>query len=415
MSKVIVIGGGAAGILAAIYSAYNGNDVSIYEKNEKLGKKLYITGKGRCNLTNASDMQTVISNVISNPKFLYSAFKAYTNKDIMNLIENEKCPLKIERGNRVFPISDHSSDVLKAFNNYIEKLNIKVFLKTSVIDIIVDEFTEGKYKSKIKAVLLENKKKIYADAVILATGGKAYPATGSTGDGYIFSKKLGHSINKLYPSLVPLVIKEDDIRFLQGLSLKNIEIKIKDNNKILYNDFGEMLFTHFGVSGPLILSASSYIVKKLEEKHLDMYIDLKPALSNEKLDLRLLRDIDNNKNKNVKNILSNLLPSALVPIIIDRACIDANKKANALSKEERIRIIKNLKELKLTITATRGFNEAIITKGGINTKEINPSTMESKLVKNLFFAGEIIDVDALTGGYNLQIAWSSAFCAGGSI
>lgn len=415
MSKVIVIGGGAAGILAAIYSAYNGNDVTIYEKNEKLGKKLYITGKGRCNLTNASDMQTVISNVISNPKFLYSAFKAYTNKDIMNLIENEKCPLKIERGNRVFPISDHSSDVLKAFNNYIEKLNIKVFLKTSVIDIIVDEFTEGKYKSKIKAVLLENKKKIYADAVILATGGKAYPATGSTGDGYIFSKKLGHSINKLYPSLVPLVIKEDDIRFLQGLSLKNIEIKIKDNNKILYNDFGEMLFTHFGVSGPLILSASSYIVKKLEEKHLDMYIDLKPALSNEKLDLRLLRDIDNNKNKNVKNILSNLLPSALVPIIIDRACIDANKKANALSKEERIRIIKNLKELKLTITATRGFNEAIITKGGINTKEINPSTMESKLVKNLFFAGEIIDVDALTGGYNLQIAWSSAFCAGGSI
>ena len=388
MSKVIIIGGGAAGMLAAISAALIGHEVSIYEKNEKLGKKLYITGKGRCNLTNASSMDIVMTKVVSNPKFLYSAFKSYTNENIMQLIEENSCPLKIERGNRVFPLSDHSSDIIKALTNKLKE---------------------------IKGIILKNKERIYADSIILCTGGMSYAATGSTGDGYNFAKKLGHNIIKPTPSLVPLNIKEDMVRNLQGLSLKNVEINIKYKDKLIYKDFGEMIFTHFGVSGPLILSASSYIVKELENTNLDLYLDLKPALNFEKLELRILRDFDEGKNKSIKNILTALLPSALIPIILDIVGIDSNKKVNEISKKERNILINNIKALKFTITSTRGFKEAIITKGGIDTKEVKPKTMESKFVKNLFFAGEVLDIDALTGGYNLQIAWSSAWCAGENI
>lgn len=415
MSKVIIIGGGAAGMLAAISAALIGHEVSIYEKNEKLGKKLYITGKGRCNLTNASSMDIVMTKVVSNPKFLYSAFKSYTNENIMQLIEENSCPLKIERGNRVFPLSDHSSDIIKALTNKLKELNVNINLRTEVSEIIVDDYTEVGYKNKVKGIILKNKERIYADSIILCTGGMSYAATGSTGDGYNFAKKLGHNIIKPTPSLVPLNIKEDIVRNLQGLSLKNVEISIKDKDKLIYKDFGEMIFTHFGVSGPLILSASSYIVKELENTNLDLYLDLKPALNFEKLELRLLRDFDKGKNKSIKNILTALLPSALIPIILDIVGIDSNKKVNEISKKERNILINNIKALKFTITSTRGFKEAIITKGGIDTKEVKPKTMESKLVKNLFFAGEVLDIDALTGGYNLQIAWSSAWCAGENI
>ena len=415
MSKVIIIGGGAAGMLAAISAALIGHEVSIYEKNEKLGKKLYITGKGRCNLTNASSMDIVMTKVVSNPKFLYSAFKSYTNENIMQLIEENSCPLKIERGNRVFPLSDHSSDIIKALTNKLKELNVNINLRTEVSEIIVDDYTEVGYKKKIKGIILKNKERIYADSIILCTGGMSYAATGSTGDGYNFAKKLGHNIIKPTPSLVPLNIKEDTVRNLQGLSLKNVEISIKDKDKLIYKDFGEMIFTHFGVSGPLILSASSYIVRELENTNLDLYLDLKPALNFEKLELRILRDFDEGKNKSIKNILTALLPSALIPIILDIVGIDFNKKVNEISKKERNILINNIKALKFTITSTRGFKEAIITKGGIDTKEVKPKTMESKLVKNLFFAGEVLDIDALTGGYNLQIAWSSAWCAGENI
>ena len=415
MSKVIIIGGGAAGMLAAISAALIGHEVSIYEKNEKLGKKLYITGKGRCNLTNASSMDIVMTKVVSNPKFLYSAFKSYTNENIMQLIEENSCPLKIERGNRVFPLSDHSSDIIKALTNKLKELNVNISLRTEVSEIIVDDYTEVGYKNKVKGIILKNKERIYADSIILCTGGMSYAATGSTGDGYNFAKKLGHNIIKPTPSLVPLNIKEDTVRNLQGLSLKNVEISIKDKDKLIYKDFGEMIFTHFGVSGPLILSASSYIVKELENTNLDLYLDLKPALNFEKLELRLLRDFNEGKNKSIKNILTALLPSALIPIILDIVGIDSNKKVNEISKKERNILINNIKALKFTITSTRGFKEAIITKGGIDTKEVKPKTMESKLVKNLFFAGEVLDIDALTGGYNLQIAWSSAWCAGENI
>lgn len=411
MKSVIIVGGGASGILAAISSAKQGNKVSIYEKNDKLGRKLFITGKGRCNLTNSSSMEQIREQVVSNNKFLYTAFKKFTNLDLMNLVEKASCQLKIERGNRVFPVSDKSSDILKAFSHILEELKVDIFLNSEVIDLIYEEKEDEKI---MKGILLKNNKKIYADAIILTTGGYSYKATGSTGDGYKFAKKLGHNIIKLYPALVPLVVKERDTTFLQGLSLKNVELSAKNkNNKVLYKNFGELLFTHFGLSGPLIISASSYITDKLENEEIKVFIDLKPALSEEKLDKRILRDFEEFKNKSLKNALVNLLPQKLIDVIIERANLDKDKKVSIISKKERKALIKNIKELSFTIIETRGFKEAIITKGGIDTKEINPKTMESKLVKNLFFAGEIIDVDALTGGYNLQVAFSSAYLAGG--
>ena len=409
MSEVVVIGGGAAGILAAISAAYAGHRVSIYEKNEKLGKKLFITGKGRCNLTNSSDMATVMSKVVSNPKFLYSAFKLFTNEDIMRIVEEAGCPLKCERGNRVFPVSDHSSDILKAFIRKLDELGVGVKLHTEVSNILVDA------TNKLEAVILKDKTKVKADAVILCTGGLSYPATGSTGDGYKFARALGHKVTKTYPSLVPFEIKEDIIRNLQGLALKNVELRLKNKDRLLFCDFGELLFTHFGLSGPLVLSASSYAVKELEKNDLDVYIDLKPAMDREKLELRLLRDFEEAKNKSLKNSLVNLLPLSLIPVVLEQANLDADKKIHDVSKAERNALLNALKALKFTVTGTRGFKEAIITKGGIDIKDINPKTMESKLVKGLFFAGEVLDLDALTGGYNLQIAWSTAWCAGGSI
>lgn len=407
MSKVLVVGGGAAGMFAAIFAAYNGNEVHIYEKNEKLGKKLFITGKGRCNITNAGDMETLFSSVVTNSKFLYSSFYGYTNEDVINFFENVGVKTKIERGNRVFPESDHSSDVIGGLTRELHRLGVEIHLRTEVKKIVG--------KEKFEYIELNNGKKISADACIVATGGFSYQTTGSTGDGYRFAEELGHQVTEILPSLVPLVIKEDYVRELQGLSLRNVQATIYDGKKKLYQDFGEMLFTHYGVSGPLMLSASSYIAKKVKEKELKLVIDLKPALTFEQLDQRVLRDFDENINKQFKNAIQKLFPSKLVPVILAVCDIDPEKKVNLITKEERQQFISLIKNFELTISGLRDFNEAIITKGGVKVKEINPSTMESKLVQNLYFVGEVLDLDALTGGFNLQIAWSTAYAAGNSI
>ncbi len=408
MSRVIVVGGGAAGIMAAISAAMSGHSVSIYEKNERLGKKLYITGKGRCNLTNASDMENIMRHVISNPRFLYSAFDAWTNTDMMELVENAGCRLKVERGERVFPVSDKSIDVINALEGLLDKYNVEINLRTEVKSILIED-------GICKGVLLNSGKKEYAGSTIVCTGGLSYKSTGSTGDGYIWARESGHTITKTFPSLVPLVIKEDICERLQGLSLKNVRLSITDGKKKLYDEQGEMLFTHFGISGPLVLSASSYVVKTLKERELKLHIDLKPALSTEQLDNRIVRDFNNNLNKDFRNSLSELYPSKLIPVMVDLSEIDPYKKTNAVTKAERERLVKLTKNLELTITNARGYEEAIITKGGISTKDIDPKTMQSKLVSGLYFAGEVLDLDATTGGYNLQIAWSTGYLAGRSI
>lgn len=407
MSKVLVIGGGAAGMFAAIFAAYNGNEVHLFEKNEKLGKKLFITGKGRCNITNASDMETLFASVVTNSKFLYSSFYGYTNQDVIDFFENIGVRTKIERGNRVFPVSDHSSGVIGGLTKELHKLGVEIYLRTEVEKVVGDETFEY--------IELKNGKKMTGDACIIATGGFSYQTTGSDGDGYRFAKKLGHQVTEILPSLVPLVIKEDYVKELQGLSLRNVEATVYDGKKKLYNDFGEMLFTHYGVSGPLMLSASSYIAKKVKEKELKLVIDLKPALTLEQLDQRVLRDFEENINKQFKNAIQKLFPSKLVPVILAVSDIDSEKKVNLITKEERQQFITLIKNFTLTITGLRDFNEAIITKGGVNVKEINPATMESKLVRNLYFVGEVLDLDALTGGFNLQIAWSTGYAAGNSI
>ncbi len=408
MSRVIVVGGGAAGIMAAISAAMSGHSVSIYEKNERLGKKLYITGKGRCNLTNASDMENIMRHVISNPRFLYSAFDAWTNTDMMELVENAGCRLKVERGERVFPVSDKSIDVINALEGLLDKYNVEIKLRTEVKSILIED-------GICKGVLLNSGKKEYAGNAIVCTGGLSYKSTGSTGDGYTWARESGHTITKTFPSLVPLVIKEDICERLQGLSLKNVRLSITDGKKKLYDEQGEMLFTHFGISGPLVLSASSYVVKALKERELKLHIDLKPALSTEQLDNRIVRDFNNNLNKDFRNSLSELYPSKLIPVMVDLSEIDPYKKTNAVTKVEREKLVKLTKNLELTITNARGYEEAIITKGGISTKDIDPKTMQSKLVSGLYFAGEVLDLDATTGGYNLQIAWSTGYLAGRSI
>ncbi len=408
MSRVIVVGGGAAGIMAAISAAMSGHSVSIYEKNERLGKKLYITGKGRCNLTNASDMENIMRHVISNPRFLYSAFDAWTNTDMMELVENAGCRLKVERGERVFPVSDKSIDVINALEGLLNKYNVEIKLRTEIKSILIED-------GICKGVLLNSGKKEYAGNTIVCTGGLSYKSTGSTGDGYIWARESGHTITKTFPSLVPLVIKEDICERLQGLSLKNVRLSITDGKKKLYDEQGEMLFTHFGISGPLVLSASSYVVKTLKERELKLHIDLKPALSTEQLDNRIVRDFNNNLNKDFRNSLSELYPSKLIPVMVDLSEIDPYKKTNAVTKAEREKLVKLTKNLELTITNARGYEEAIITKGGISTKDIDPKTMQSKLVSGLYFAGEVLDLDATTGGYNLQIAWSTGYLAGRSI
>lgn len=408
MSKIIVIGGGAAGMMAALKAAGNGHEVMLLEKNEKLGKKLYITGKGRCNVTNASDMETIMSQIVTNPRFLYSAFSDCSNLDVMELIEKGGCPLKIERGQRVFPESDKSSDIISCFSYLLKRAGVQVCLKKEVKHILTKD-------GRTAGVELTDGHKLNADAVILATGGLSYASTGSTGDGHRMAAQLGHTIMPCFPALVPLNTKEDWCRNLQGLALKNVTFTVKDGKKKLYEEFGEMLFTHFGISGPLVLSASSKIVKKLQKGSLQAFIDLKPALTAEQLDARLLRDFSQEKNKQFKNALNALFPVRLAEQITLLSGIDPDKEVNAVTKEERLGLVWLTKNLPLTILSARGYNEAIITQGGVKVQEVEPKTMESKLVPGLYFAGELLDIDALTGGYNLQLAWSTGSLAGNNV
>ena len=412
MKKIIVIGGGAAGMIAAITAARNNHKVILIEKNEKLGKKIFITGKGRCNFTNAGDNEDLLNSVITNKKFMYSAFNGFSNYDCMGFFDELGLRFKIERGNRVFPESDHSSDVIASLHRELKKLGVEIMLNCEVISVNAENDT-------FKNVVVKNAnstdktagKTISGDAVIIATGGNSYQSTGSTGDGYRFAKSLGHEVTPILPALVPFTVAEEWEKDLQGLSLKNAGITILDGKKELYSDFGEMLFTHFGVSGPTILSGSSHVAKVIKNKPLTLVIDLKPALTNEQLDERILRDFDEQKNKSFKNSLDKLLPKKLIPVIIDLSGINPDKKINEITKQERTKLVELLKGLKLTLTGLRGFNEAIITQGGVNVKQINPSTMESKLVQNVYFAGEVLDVDAVTGGFNLQVAWSTGYAA----
>ncbi len=408
MSKVVVVGGGAAGMMAAYQAAKNGHKVILVDKNEKLGKKIYITGKGRCNLTNAGELEQIFNNIMTNRKFLYSALYSFTNEDVINFFETNGMKTKIERGNRVFPVSDHSSDVISTVAKTLRKNHVDIRLFTPVKDLIITN-------DKACGVLLENGEKIMCDSVIIATGGLSYPSTGSTGDGYRFAKDSGHTINKCEPSLVPMNIKEEWVKELQGLSLRNVNVRIINGKKKLYNELGEMLFTHFGVSGPLILSASAMINRKYFDENLKIIIDLKPALDMEQLNKRILRDFEEELNKQFKNSLNKLLPSKLIPVVINLSGIDPDKQVNTITKEERQKLAYQLKNLEISFNGFRGWNEAIITKGGISVKDINPSTMESKIVNNLYFCGEILDLDALTGGYNLQIAWSTGYLAGDSV
>lgn len=405
MSNVIVVGGGAAGMMAAVFAARNGQNVQLLEKNEKLGKKLFITGKGRCNITNAADIEDLFTAVISNPKFLYSGFYSFTNQQVIDFFEELGVKTKIERGERVFPVSDHSSDVIAAFSRELKLLGVSVSLHTEVRELLCEQ-------DKVCGVLLTNGKKMKADAVIVATGGISYPSTGSTGDGYRFAKETGHRVTELLPSLVPMEVRQWYAKELQGLSLRNIEIRITDGKKKLYEEFGEMLFTHYGVTGPVILSASSVVGKTLRKKELTLHIDLKPALSEEQLDKRILREFDANHNKQYKNSIDSLFPAKLKPIMIELSEIEPEKKVNEITKEERQRLVHLIKDFTMTLTGLRGYNEAIITKGGVSVKEIDPGTMESKKMKGLYFAGEVLDLDAVTGGYNLQIAWSTGYLAG---
>lgn len=421
MKNVVVIGGGAAGMMTAVAAADSGAKVTIYEKNEKLGKKLFITGKGRCNVTNAGDMENLFANVMTNEKFLYSAFYTYDNQMVMDFLEKAGCPLKVERGDRVFPVSDHSSDIIAAFQRELRKRDVEIVLNCGVKKILWKEMNAGTAEMEenrqaqvlpaVEGVLLENGKKVKADSIIVATGGISYASTGSTGDGYRFAEEAGHKIVECKPSLVPFNVKEDWCKEAMGVSLKNVSLRLVCGKKEIYNGFGEMLITHFGISGPLALSASSFYVSKAKGET-NAFIDLKPALNAEQLDKRVLRDFEEAKNKQFKNSLNHLFPQKLIPVMIRLSGIDPEKKVNEITKEERKSFVELIKNVPLTIAGVRDFKEAIITKGGVHVKEVNPSTMESKKVQGLYFAGEVLDLDALTGGYNLQIAWSTGYLAG---
>lgn len=404
--SIVVVGGGAAGLMAAAAAAQAGANVLLLERNEKLGKKLYITGKGRCNVTNACDTQDLFGQILRNAKFMYSAIYTFDNFRVMDFFEQNGTPLKTERGGRVFPVSDHASDIIRALSNALERGQVDVRLHTRAAS--VSKQADGFVVKDTKGASFA------ADKVILATGGLSYPSTGSTGDGYGFAQHFGHTIQTLNPSLTAMVAKESYIKELQGLSLKNVRARIFDGAKLVYDDFGEMLFTHFGVSGPLMLSASAVVNDRLLSRHLQLFIDLKPALTIEQLDQRILRDFEKFKNKQFKNALGALLPSRLIPVAVALSQVDAERKVHEITKEERKSLLQVLKNFPATLTGFRDFKEAIITRGGVHVKEIDPSTMESKLVKGLYFAGEMLDVDALTGGYNLQAAWSSGYLAGSS-
>lgn len=459
---VIVVGGGAAGMMAAIAAADSGGNVCLIEKNEKLGKKLFITGKGRCNVTNAGDMDTLFANVRINSKFLYSAFYDYDNRAVMDFLEKAGCPLKIERGERVFPRSDHSSDVIGAFQRELKKRGVKIVLNTEVRELVLEEGVPGEFQPESETVWQEangsRRKKdgevsgrsfagvrlsdgqlLRAQRCIVCTGGLSYPSTGSTGDGYRFAEETGHEIRKCEPGLVPFRIRESWCGRLMGLSLKNVSLRMVSEGKEVYQGFGEMLFTHFGVSGPLVLSASSFYgkggkrggrtdltggtsqtggadrQKRGAGGETMLYLDLKPALDTEQLDRRLLRDFEENKNRQFKNSLGKLFPAKLIPVMTELSGIDPEKKVNEISREERRRFVGLIKCLSMTVEGLRGFEEAIITRGGVNVRDVNPSTMESKKVRGLYFAGEVLDLDALTGGFNLQIAWSTGHLAGSSV
>ncbi|MFP3152838.1 NAD(P)/FAD-dependent oxidoreductase [Lachnospiraceae bacterium ZAX-1] len=408
MSKVIVIGGGPAGMFAAIKAAQNGHDVTLLEKNEKLGKKLYITGKGRCNLTNACDNEDFFQNIMRNPKFFYSAWYRCNNFAVIDFFESNGLKTKIERGNRVFPQSDHASDVIKTLQQVLKEVGVTVKLHTNVSHILVKD-------AHVSAVRQADGTLRSCENIILATGGRSYPATGSTGAGYLFAEQVGHTITRTSPSLTPFKVAEPWIGQLQGLSLKNVSVRIKAKEKTLYESFGEMLFTHYGVSGPLLLSGSSVINDNADKMPLSLLIDLKPALSESQLDKRICREFGENVNRQFKNAIQKLFPAKIIPIILVLSRISPDKRVNEITKEERIGFVDLIKNFPLTLTELCDFNEAIITRGGVKVAEVSPKTMESKLVRGLFFAGEILDLDALTGGFNLQIAWSTGYLAGDSI
>lgn len=405
--KVLVVGGGPAGMMAAIQAAKQGNTVTLLEQNEKLGKKLFITGKGRCNVTNDCDVTELFDSVVSNKKFLYSAFYSFSNQDVKDFFEEQGLRLKVERGRRVFPASDKSSDVIKALGNALKKLEVKIRLRTRVDQVLTEN-------DIVCGVRLSDGECLNADKVILATGGVSYKSTGSDGSGLVMAEKLGHQVTKLRPGLVGMCTKEAWVRDIQGLTLKNVAVSIgkKQGKKPLYEDFGELLFTHYGVSGPMILSASSRLGDELEKEDLYIKIDLKPALSKEQLDSRILRDFEERKNADLSNAMVHLLPKSMIPVMLHVCGLDPAKKVNEVTRGEREQLVKGMKEFPLTINGLRDIQEAIITRGGVTVKEVDPSTMESKIVKNLYLAGEMLDLDALTGGYNLQIAWSTGYLAG---
>ncbi len=409
MSKIIVIGGGAAGMMAAIQSADRGHHVLLLEQNEKLGKKIYITGKGRCNLTNACDTEDLFKSVLHNGKFLYSAFYSFSNTQVTDFFESHGLATKTERGERVFPASDHASDVIRTLQKVMEDRGVKLRLHTRVQELLTES------ENRITGVRLSDGTILKADAVIVATGGCSYPSTGSTGDGYRFARECGHQVTELRPALVPFETGEPWVKDLQGLSLRNVRVRIRTGKKVLYEEFGEMLFTHYGVSGPLILSASSLVSGRMEQFPMSMEIDLKPAMTPEQLDRRILRDFEENRNRQFKNGVQKLFPGKLLPVMVSLSGIHPDKKINEITREERRNFAALIKSLPMTLTGLRDFNEAIITRGGVSVKEINPSTMESRLVQGLYFAGEVLDVDALTGGFNLQIAWSTGYLAGDSV
>ena len=405
--RVLVVGGGPAGMMAAIQAAKQGNTVTLLEQNEKLGKKLFITGKGRCNVTNDCDVTELFDSVVSNKKFLYSAFYSFSNQDVKDFFEEQGLRLKVERGRRVFPASDKSSDVIKALGNALKKLEVKIRLRTRVDQVLTEN-------DIVCGVRLSDGECLNADKVILATGGISYKSTGSDGSGLVMAEKLGHQVTKLRPGLVGMCTKEAWVGDMQGLTLKNVAVSIgkKQGKKPLYEDFGELLFTHYGVSGPMILSASSRLGDELEKEDLYIKIDLKPALSKEQLDSRILRDFEERKNADLSNAMVHLLPKSMIPVMLHVCGLDPAKKVNEVTRGEREQLVKGMKEFPLTINGLRDIQEAIITRGGVTVKEVDPSTMESKIVKNLYLAGEMLDLDALTGGYNLQIAWSTGYLAG---
>ncbi|WP_026511544.1 NAD(P)/FAD-dependent oxidoreductase [Butyrivibrio sp. LC3010] len=417
MKQIAVIGCGAAGMMAAISASLSGAAVTIFEKNEKPGKKIYITGKGRCNVTNACDISEYFDKIPHGSKFLYSALYGFDNTQVMSLFEENGCKLKTERGDRVFPVSDHSSDIISTLVRLLKKNKVEIRYQDEVRWIQVSE------DGRIKGVVTEDSGICEFDSVIVCTGGLSYPSTGSTGDGLRFAKELGHKVTRTTPSLVPFEVKEDWCKLLQGLSLKNVNVKLEQipadgqgkKKKYVYDGFGEMLFTHFGVSGPLILTSSCYYEeadKKGNKYSYVIHLDLKPALTEEQLDKRLQREFENGKNRQFKNCLNSLFPSKMIPVMVELSGIDPDKQVNAVTKKERLEFVSLIKNLKLNVAGLRGFPEAIITRGGVSTSDINPSTMESKKIKGLYFAGEVIDVDAQTGGFNLQIAWSTGHLAG---